>query len=199
MRYPGARVSALIAAPVEAVWEVVSDVTRHPELAGSGEVQFVEVLDERGLAEGRLFRSRQRMRGLDYVTVSRVVRWDPPYGFAWRVGTAFAPGVAQTWMFSLTPAVGGTRVENSVLLIYALPAVWPFTLLHTTIGRLEAQVMQPTLVNLAHILGVPEPDEFNIEYAPPPAAVQLMPPAGLQLIFWLAAAGLAGLVLRRRR
>ena len=45
--------------------------------------------------------------------------------FAWRVGFRFAPGVAQIWMFSLTPEAGGTRVENAVALPYALPTFFP--------------------------------------------------------------------------
>lgn len=198
MRYPGASVSAVIAAPIEELWEVVSDVLRHPELAGSGEVQQTEILGGNGLALGGLFRSQQNMHGLKYATVSRVVAWDPPYTFAWRVGIAAAPGIAQTWLFNLTPVAGGTRVENGVALIEALPPFWPFSLLYDDLGRREAEVILPTLKGLARIVGAPVPTEFDTRRQPPMLAIAQMPPAIIQGGLWLGTAVVAAGLLRRR-
>lgn len=124
MRYVGASVSGVVRAPVESVWDLVADPTRHPEIAGSGEVQAVTVPGGR-MGPGVVFESQQYMRGLSYVTANRVVIWEPPYRIAWRVGFTFAPGVAQIWMFSLAPEAGGTRIENGVVLPYALPGCSP--------------------------------------------------------------------------
>jgi hypothetical protein len=199
MRYPGASVSAEIAAPIEALWEVVSDVLRHPQLAGSGEVQQTEILGGDGLALGGLFRSQQKMYGLNYVTVSRAVAWDPPYTFAWRVGFPFAPGVGQTWLFNLTPVAGGTRVENGVALLYALPPLWPFSLLYEDLGRREASVIPPTLENLARIVGAPVPTQFDIRHQPPAMALAHMPPAIIAGGLWLGAALVGARLLRKAR
>jgi hypothetical protein len=199
MRYPGASVSALIAAPIEDIWEIVSDVQRHSALAGSGEVQQVEVLSTDGLRRNALFRSQQRMRGFDYVTVSRVVIWDPPYSFAWRVGVPLAPGVAQVWLFNLTPVAGGTRVENGVALPYAMPNLWPFSLLLADIGHREAEVMAPTLQNLARMLGVPVPNQIDIRHEAPVMASSLLPSPLIQAGVWAGVALAGGALLRKGR
>lgn len=166
----GASVSGLIGAPAEAIWELVSDPTRHPELAGSGEVQAVEILGGGPMARGTVFQSQQRMRGMSYVTANRVLVWEPPLRFVWRVGFPFAPGIAQSWSFVLTPEEGGTRVENGVLLAYSVPAIFPFSLLRNDICRREASVILPTLVKLAQIVGAPPPSKV-VERREPPAAL----------------------------
>lgn len=199
MQYLGVSVSAVIAAPIEALWEVVADVTRHAELAGSGEVQQVELLQPGPLQEGALFRAQQKMRGLEYATVSRVVVWAPPLRFAWRVGLDGAAGIAQIWQFALMPEAGGTRVENSVTLPYAIPAFWPFTPLRALVARNEAATMRPTLINLAQVVGAPAPTVFAERQEPPAETAALLPPPLLQAIPWVAGAALlASAALRRR-
>jgi hypothetical protein len=191
MHYVGASVSAVVAAPVEAVWDLVSDPTRHPEIAGSGEVVQIEVLGAGLLRRGEVFQSQQNMRGLSYVTKNRVVIWEPPYRFAWRVGLGPAPGIAQIWSFALWPEAGGTRVENAVSLPYALPAFWPFTLLADNIGAQEVAVIAPTIENIAEILDAPPPTNFVEQRVPPSLTVGLLPPPWWQALIWL----LAGVIL----
>lgn len=199
MRYLGATTSGVIRAPVEMVWELVSDPTRHPEIAGSGEVLAVTVPGG-VIGPGSVFESQQRMRGISYVTANRMVIWDPPYRLAWRVGLPGAPGVAQIWMFSLAPEAGGTRVENGVALPYAVPAFFPFSRIHAEVGRRELSVMTPTLTRLAHLLTRPPPTDV-VERAEAPAALTaLLPSPLIQGTFWAGmGAALLALVLRRRR
>jgi hypothetical protein len=199
MQYPGASVNGVIEAPIEDVWEIVSDVRRHSALAGSGEVKQVEVLSKNGLGKDGLFRSQQRMRGINYVTVSRVVAWDPPYTFAWQIGFPFAPGIAQVWLFNLTPAANGTRVENGVALPYAMPNIWPFRLLLQDFGRREAKGIPATLHNLARTLGAPLPKEIDVRYEAPAIAVSLLPPAIWQVGVWAGVALVGGALLRGRK
>jgi uncharacterized protein YndB with AHSA1/START domain len=195
--YLGASVSGVIDAPIEAVWELVSDPTRHPQLAGSGEVQAVTLAEAEPMGPGAIFQSQQEMRGLRYVTANRTVIWEPPFRFAWRVGVGFAPGVAQIWMFSLTPEAGGTRVENAVLLPYALPTFFPFRLAHDEVGQREIGVMRPTLDNLAHALGVMVPTAISASERAPAALAALMPSPLLQGALW--AGGVAALLYALER
>ncbi len=199
MRYVGASVSGVLRAPVESVWDLVADPTRHPEIAGSGEVRAVTVPGGR-MGPGVVFESQQRMRGLSYVTANRVVIWEPPYRIAWRVGFTFAPGVAQIWMFSLAPEASGTRIENGVALPYALPNVFPFDLLHREIARREVSVIRPTFTRLASVLGTSPPAELVERLEAPAALTALLPSPWLQGGLWVGlGAVVAGLLLRLRR
>jgi uncharacterized protein YndB with AHSA1/START domain len=197
-RYLGASVSGVIAAPVEAVWDLVSDPTRHPQFAGSGEVQAVKLVSAGPMGLGATFESNQEMRGIRYVTANRTVIWEPPFRFAWRVGTSFAPGVAQIWMFSLTPEAGGTRLENAVVLPYACPTFFPFRLAHDEVGRREIDVMRPTLDNVAHALGVLGPTAVLTNERAPAALTELLPTPLLQAALWAGGAALLLYLLARR-
>ena len=84
MRYMGAAVSAVIAAPLEEVWALVSDPARHPEIAGTGEVRGVEVVGGGPVGLGTVFESRQNVHGARYITANRVVLWEPPRRFVFR-------------------------------------------------------------------------------------------------------------------
>lgn len=200
LRYPGASVGALIAAPVEAVWAQISDPTHHPILAGSGEVQAVEVLGGT-MALGAVFQSQQKMRGVSYITANRTIVWEPPFRFIWRVGFTFAPGVAQAWGFILTPEEGGTWVENVVALPYPVPTSAPFDRFHAEVGRRESEVMAPTLVNLAAALGAPPPVHMVERHTAPDAVTNLLPPPIVQAGVMVGGAALLVAMLRlfRRR
>lgn len=199
MRYLGASVSGIVAAPVEQVWALVSDPRRHPELAGSGEVQSVEVVGGGPPGPGVVFESHQRVNGLSYVTANRTVIWEPPLRFAWRTGFPFAPGVAQIWTFGLTPVEGGTRVENGMAQIYALPTVFPFDQIHAELGRRETALMLPTLANLARALGAPAPTELTRRFEAPDAIAQLLPLPMMQGAVWESGVGMLLGALGQRR
>lgn len=86
-----------VEAPVERVWEVVSDVRRMPEFSpevrkvltygGTGTKMRLVGINRRGLAV--------------WPTTSRVVRWDPERAIAWKVRESGA-----TWLYELEPADG---------------------------------------------------------------------------------------------
>ncbi len=201
MRYMGAAVSAVIAAPIEEVWALVSDPTRHPEIAGTGEVRAVQVVGGGPVGLGTVFESQQNMRGARYVTANRVVLWEPPYRFAWRVGLRVNPGVGQIYGFKLTPEAGGTRVENAMASIYAAPAFFPFSLLHEELGRREAGAMRPTLANIARVLGAPPPTDYQERREAPSELAAQLPSPLLQgaTVAGLAAALIAFTLRRRQR
>ena len=54
-------------APREKLFEIVSDVTRHPQMAGSGEVQRVEWMTPLPVRVGSQFKSLQKI-GMEYPT-----------------------------------------------------------------------------------------------------------------------------------
>lgn len=185
MNYLGVRVSAVIEASIESIWAVVSDVTRHPDLAGSGEVQHVEWRTAPG-ANG-IFKSRQMIQGLRYPTESHVVVWEPPYRFAWQIRFPSSPTGLQIWQFALSSEGSGTRVENSVVLPVAIPSVWPLTDLSRMGLEQEVRNMKPTFINLARILSAHEPEAMTITYAPPANTAALFPTPLLQGAVWLGA------------
>lgn len=196
MRYVGASVSGRIAAPIAALWELVSDPTRHPTIAGSGEVRAVRV---RGAAvgPGAVFDSRQQIRGLPYAIANQVVIWDPPHTIAWRTGVGPLPGTLHGWWFHLRPELGGTRVENGVALILALPDLPPFTLVGRAIAQGYASSIHPTLRNLAYLVDAPPPTDL-IETLEPPAALAARLPPPIIPGTILAGGALAGLLAALR-
>lgn len=197
LRYTGAAASGVIAAPIERVWELVSDVTRHPQIAGSGEVQAVTIVGGGGLAAGKVFQSQQNMRGLAYVTANKVVQWDPPYRLAWKVGVPGVPGVAQTWIFDLASVPGGTQVTNGVALVYAFPTFPPFSWISRALAHGYSDSITPTLNNIARLLDAPPPTQVQLHLTPPAAALAHMPAPVVQGVA-LAAGGVAALALARR-
>jgi uncharacterized protein YndB with AHSA1/START domain len=203
IQFIGATVSATIPASPDQLWPIISDVTRHPELAGSGEVVQTELLTPGPIRVGARFQSQQNMRGMRYSTVSHVVACEPPHHLAWRIGVPGSPAFGQVWQFELKPQGTGTQVEHGVALVYALPQVPPFTMVNNVVARGEVGAMTPTLVNLAKLAGVEPPTTIDSRLRPPESAVALLPPVLLLAQGGLWAAGgavlLAQLLARRPR
>lgn len=107
---PTVEVSTWVAAPPEAVWELVADITLMPSM--SSELQSVEWLDGASApAVGARFVGRSRHDALgEWETISHVVECDPPRVLGWAVGDPDHP--AATWRFTLEPADGGTALRQ---------------------------------------------------------------------------------------
>jgi uncharacterized protein YndB with AHSA1/START domain len=143
-------VERVIAAPPEAIFELLADPRRHREIDGSGNVR-----DPRG-AVGRLqlgsrFGMSMKM-GIPYAMESRVIEFDEPKRIAWqttgptRVGRHFG---GRVWRYELEPVEGGTRVreswditEESFVTKRAVRAAGPKT----------AKGMEATLERIDHLL-----------------------------------------------
>ncbi|NJO04611.1 MAG: SRPBCC family protein [Chloroflexaceae bacterium] len=199
LQYMGASVSALIAAKPEAVWAIVSDLRRHPELAGSGQVTKIEMLTPEPIGLGSAVSIRTELEWLplpDGVTRG-CLRADAPLYLADSLpGT---PPFAQIWQFELLPHGGGTLIENSVILPYTTPVFFPFSLLGTAVGQLEANTMLPTLRNLAQMLNVPEPEHFDTFLYPADNLITMMPSLMVASLPWVAGASVLGLSMLGRR
>jgi hypothetical protein len=199
LQYIGATVNASILAPPDVLWSVVSDFSRHPELAGSGEVLQVEPLTEGPLQTGSRFQSQQNVRGLRYTTISHIVVCEPPHRLAWRIGLPGTPPFGQIWQFELTPQGDGTLVEHGVALVYVVPHLWPFTLFTRPVTQGEASAIKPTLVNLAKLVDVAPPDDFSVRLTPPESAAALLPSPLLQGSLWVAGTAVLGAMAVRHR
>ena len=107
---PTVEVSVHVDAPIEQVWEFVSDPTLMPEL--SDELQAVEWLDGASVAVvGARFAGRNSHPSLgEWTTTSYIVLCDAPRLFAWAVEDPERPSA--TWRFALTPDGNGTRLSQ---------------------------------------------------------------------------------------
>ena len=112
----------VVGAPPEQVWAVVTDVSGHAELAGSGEIRALRLARRVGL--GATWEADIEVPGLDepFVSRSEVVVFDEPSEFSWTsVPRPIVPGEPRStpgirWWFDLAPAEeGGTGVEHRVL------------------------------------------------------------------------------------
>jgi uncharacterized protein YndB with AHSA1/START domain len=141
-------------APPEAVWAVVSDVTRVGEW--SGECRGCEWLDgfSGPVAGARFVGHNHRGWWLRWSRLNEVVSVEPPRMFVWR--TVWAKfHIEVEWRIRLTPQGSGTQVSES-LHILRLPRVmdWLFCVITPThrdrtadliedLGRLKGVVEAP--------------------------------------------------------
>jgi uncharacterized protein YndB with AHSA1/START domain len=110
MRYadgPTAEVAALIDAPIETVWGLVTDI----DLPARFSAEFLGAtwLDDGPRVAAR-FRGRNRHQAIgEWETVSYVSRCEPTRAFAWNVGDPDRPSAS--WWFGLEQEPGGVRVR----------------------------------------------------------------------------------------
>ncbi len=112
----------VVGAPREKVWAVVTDVSGHAELAGSGEIRALRMSGRVGL--GATWEADIAVPGLEpFVSRSEVVVFDEPSEFSWTsVPPPIVPGEPRStpgvrWWFELADADhGGTAVEHRVLI-----------------------------------------------------------------------------------
>ena len=103
--------SVIVGAPVEAVWALVSDVTRTGEW--SIECRGAEWLDGASApVQGARFRGRNRRNATRWSRVCEVLEVEVPRRLAWRtLPTRLLPDSTR-WEFELTPAETGTRLTE---------------------------------------------------------------------------------------
>ncbi len=94
-----------VAAPSEAVWAVVSDVTRMPEW--SPELRRLYVLGAKQPRVGMRLLGINRRKYVAWPTTSKVTRFEPGRAVAWRTRESGA-----TWTYELEATDGGTRLTG---------------------------------------------------------------------------------------
>ena len=111
-------VETLVAAPIDAVWEVVSDVTRVGEW--SHECHRVEWLDGATRAvPGARFRGTNKAGPWTWSRTNEVMVAEELRALVWRtVPTLLFPDSSE-WRIELGPAEGGTRINQSYEVVRA--------------------------------------------------------------------------------
>ena len=105
---PTTEVEVVIAAPLEEIWAVVTDINLPAEF--SNEFTGADWIDE-GPALGARFTGRNRHDSLGtWETTSSVNRFEPMQAFGWAVGDPVEPSA--TWWFLLDEQAGGVRVRQ---------------------------------------------------------------------------------------
>jgi uncharacterized protein YndB with AHSA1/START domain len=159
----GCSVRAVIGASPEQLWAWIADPTRHPQLAGSGEPQSIEIVGDRMQGVGTRFESQQKVMGLvRYVTQSEVVGFEPNRRFHFRVGDR------ADWAFLLEPRDDGTLVTHRHR--FKPPTAGVMGLIkpiQRRRARQNAASMVRTLENLARLAGAPAPTHIQVSYEPP--------------------------------
>ena len=111
-------VETVIPAPIDAVWHVVTDVTRVGEW--SHECRRVEWLDGATHAvPGARFRGTNKAGPWKWSRINEVIVADEPSTFVWRtVSTALFPDSSE-WRIELEAVEGGTRITQSFQVLRA--------------------------------------------------------------------------------
>jgi uncharacterized protein YndB with AHSA1/START domain len=153
-----ARKETLVKAPPDVVFGLVGDISRHPELAGSGEVLRIRKLTEGPVGVGARFEADEDIRvgngRQKFVATSTVVEYDPPRVISWIPVPPIRPTPRRIqWWFRLTPEGAGTRVVHEVEVdlggLLNLVMKLPYARMR---GRYVAEGMDKTLANLRRLV-----------------------------------------------
>ncbi|MEO5839846.1 MAG: SRPBCC family protein [Acidimicrobiales bacterium] len=109
-------VERVIPAPASAIFDLLTDPGRHPEIDGSGTVRSTKPDTIERLSLGSKFGMSMKF-GVKYSMVSEVVEFENDRRIAWqsrppsKFGAKFGGG--RIWRYELDPVDGGTRVRES--------------------------------------------------------------------------------------
>ncbi len=111
---------ATINASPQAIFDIVSNPSRHVELAGSRELKKVSQRPAGPVGTGTHIFAEETVRmadgsGMDLTADSVVVTCDPPKSFSWIVNPALPEQVRRIqWWFRMSPQGRGTKVVHEV-------------------------------------------------------------------------------------
>ena len=143
-------VDRVIKAPPAALFAIVADATRHPEIDGSGQLVKAKDGAARQLALGSTFGMSMKM-GLPYSMSNTVVEFEQDRRIAWQTVQAGFLGRylgGRIWRYEFEPVEGGTLVTESWDLSQDKQA---FLLKHPKVSQNAAASMSKTLDRLAEI------------------------------------------------
>ncbi len=143
-------VDRVIKAPPAALFAVVADATRHPEIDGSGQLVKAKDGAAHQLTMGSTFDMSMKM-GVPYSMSNTVVEFEQDRRIAWRTVQAGFLGRflgGRIWRYEFEPVDGGTLVTESWDISTDKQAIF---LKHHKIGQQTAAAMSRTLDRLAEI------------------------------------------------
>jgi uncharacterized protein YndB with AHSA1/START domain len=106
----------VIRATPEAIFALLVDPSRHPDIDGSGSVKKVKAAAPRRLSLGSTFGMSMKV-GVPYSMANTVIEFEDDRRIAWQ--TRFVWGfldrfvAGRIWRYELEPVEGGTRVRES--------------------------------------------------------------------------------------
>src|SRR4051812_1390204 len=109
-----------IDAPAKTVFDIVSDVSLHAELAGSGELKKVDQRPLGAVGVGTRLLAQETIKlgdgsGMDGTAEAVVVTFAPPVALSWIVNPVLPDRLRRVqWWFELLPAGETTRVVHQV-------------------------------------------------------------------------------------
>jgi uncharacterized protein YndB with AHSA1/START domain len=143
-------VDRVINASPAALFAVVADATRHPEIDGSGQLVKLKDGAVQQLALGSTFGMAMKM-GVPYTVTNTVIEFEQDRRIAWQTVLAGPLGRflgGRIWRYELEPVDGGTKVTESWDLSQDKQA---FFLKNPKIGQHTAASMSKSLDRLAEI------------------------------------------------
>jgi hypothetical protein len=109
-------VERIIPAPASAIFDLLADPSRHPEIDGSGTVVQRKPDSAGRVSLGSKFGMAMKF-GIKYSMVSEVIEFEENRRIAWQTTTASKLGArfggGRIWRYELEPVEGGTRVRES--------------------------------------------------------------------------------------
>ena len=154
---------AVVEASPQSLFDVVADLARHPDLAGSGEVLRVRQLTDGPVGVGTRFEAdediplalgRWSPTSSKLVAKSEVLEYDPPRTFSWKSAPqGQKPPRQLQWWFRLSPEDRSTRVVHEVKADFG-PMKNLVTKIFLALGRRKAieRGMEQTLDNLRQMV-----------------------------------------------
>jgi uncharacterized protein YndB with AHSA1/START domain len=120
-------VERVIPAPPPAIFDLLADPARHPDIDGSGSVKGLKGESGR-LTQGSTFGMSMKL-GIPYSMVSTVVEFEDDRRIAWQTrgpGSVGGHFGGRIWRYELEPVEGGTRVRETWDITQEAAASKPF-------------------------------------------------------------------------
>ena len=144
------RVDRVIEAPAAAIFAIVADASRHPEIDGSGSVVKPKDGTPQALALGSTFGMSMKL-GVPYTMSNTVIEFEQDRRIAWQTVLAGPLGRfigGRIWRYELEETGGGTKVTETWDITQDKQA---FILKRVGVGQHTATAMSKTLDRLAEI------------------------------------------------
>ena len=143
-------VKRVIKAPPSAIFAIISDVSRHPEIDGSGSVVGTKPGAPQELALGTTFGMSMKL-GVPYSMSNRVIEYEPDRRLAWQTTLSGPLGRfigGRIWRYELETVDGGTKVTETWDITQDKQG---FLLKYGPVASQTAQSMTKTLKRLAEL------------------------------------------------
>jgi hypothetical protein len=147
-------VERVIEAPASAIFAIVANASRHPEIDGSGSVKHLKQGEPQELSLGSTFGMSMKL-GVPYSMSNKVIEFEPDERIAWQTTLSGPLGRfvgGRIWRYELEAAGDGTRVRETWDITQDKQR---FMLTMGPVGKQTAQAMTKTLGRLAELTESP--------------------------------------------